>query len=72
MIRDPKDHPDTYPYPAGIEDRDFYDLQTYLEGGTEESQHAARRMDERAVANGQLSPEGFRATWGELPKRSGS
>lgn len=72
MIRDPKDHPDTYAYPAGCKDQDFYDLQTYLEGGTEESRHAARRMDERAVANGQLSPEGFRATWGELPKRSGS
>lgn len=63
----PDDHPDTYRYPEGCEDVDFYDLQTYLEGGTEESQHAARRMDERAVAAGQQSPEDFLATWDELP-----
>jgi len=63
----PDDRPDTYAYPEGCTDLNSYDLQTYLEGGTEEAQHAARRMDERAVASGQQSSEAFLATWGELP-----
>jgi hypothetical protein len=46
---------------------DMNDLQTYLEGGTKESQAAARRLDERSVIEGRLSPSVFKAVWGELP-----
>lgn len=45
-------------------------LQTYLEGGTEESQAAARTLDEHAVSSGQISPGAFKAVWGELPPRT--
>jgi len=51
-------------------DPDYNDLQTYLEGGTLESTEAARRLDQRAVDNGQLSPKAFWDTWDELPRRT--
>lgn len=46
-----------FQYPPGV-DRDQYDLQTYLEAGTEEAMAVGRRLDERAVA-------AFRARQGE-------
>jgi hypothetical protein len=51
-------------------DQDFNDLQAYLEGGTAEAQAAAKRLDQRAVDNGQISPGLYRETWGELPRPS--
>jgi hypothetical protein len=49
-------------------DPDYNDLQTYLEGGTLESTEAAKRLDQRAVDAGQLSPKTFWDTWNELPR----
>lgn len=54
--------------PVTAEDHNL--LQTYLEGGTEESQAAARVMDQHAVERGQLSPKTFKAVWGVMPERS--
>lgn len=51
-------------------DPDYNDLQTYLEGGTLESTEAAKRLDQRAVDAGQLSPKTFWDTWDEEPRRT--
>lgn len=48
----------------------FNDLQTYLEGGPVESVEAAKRLDQRGVDYGQISPKTFWDTWGEEPRRS--
>lgn len=52
------------------EEQDFQDLNAYYEGSPEERQAAARRLDERALREGQLSREDFERTWGagEAPK----
>lgn len=42
-------------------------LQTWLEGGPEESTAAAVQLDRRAVDAGTLSPAAYRVVWGELP-----
>jgi hypothetical protein len=47
------------------DDEDYNDLQEYLEGGTEVSQAAARRLDVRAVRNGQMSQAEFDRLWGD-------
>jgi hypothetical protein len=53
-------------YPGGITDHDLYDLRIYLESSDlKEVEAAARRMDRRAVANGQMSPEDYRNLWNE-------
>jgi hypothetical protein len=52
----------------GEHDPDFNDLQTYLEGGTLESNEAAKRLDQRGVDAGQISPKTYWDTWNEMPK----
>lgn len=49
-------------------DPTYNDLQTYLEGAGTERDEAARRLDQREVDCGQLSPAAFRNTWG-VPAR---
>lgn len=39
-----------YPYPPGV-NKDHYDAQTWLEGGREEAEAAADRMDARAMTD---------------------
>lgn len=56
-----------FEYPPGVTDRDTYDLQTYLEGGWEESQAAAERLDRRSVLQGQMSLQEYEAIWGLWP-----
>lgn len=46
------------------EDQDFEDLKAYYEGTTEERRAAARRLDERALREGQISQEDFDRNWG--------
>lgn len=53
--------------PVGEHDAEFNDLQDYLEGDRATAQAAARRLDQRAVDTGQLSPAGFKAVHGVLP-----
>ena len=45
-------------------ERDFNDLQDYLEGDTATANAAARRLDESALREGQISREDFERTWG--------
>lgn len=49
---------------------DFEDVKAYLEGGPEESEAAARRLDQHSVDTGQLSPAAYRAVWNEPPERT--
>lgn len=46
------------------EDHDFDDLKAYSEGTPEEGRAAARRLDERALREGQISREDFEGNWG--------
>jgi hypothetical protein len=46
------------------EEQDFQDLKAYYEGTPEERQAATRRLDERALREGQISREDFERTWG--------
>jgi hypothetical protein len=46
------------------EDQDFADLKAYSHGTPEERRAAARRLDERALREGQISREDFERIWG--------
>jgi hypothetical protein len=46
------------------EDQDFEDLKAYHEGTPDERRAAARRLDERALREGQISQEDFDQQWG--------
>lgn len=46
------------------DEQDFNDLQDYLEGDTVTANAAARRLDERALREGQISREDFERNWG--------
>lgn len=46
------------------EEQDFQDLKAYYEGAPEERRAAARRLDERALREGQISQEDFDREWG--------
>lgn len=46
------------------EDQDFEDLKAYSQGTLEERRAAARRLDERALREGQISREDFERVWG--------
>ena len=52
---------------VGEHDPDYNDLQDYLEGDTATAEAAARRLDQRAVDEAQLSPGAYRLQWGVLP-----
>lgn len=45
------------------EDEDFRDFLLYCEGSPEQRRAAARRLDERSVREGQMSPEEFNRIW---------
>lgn len=45
-------------------EQDIQDLNAYYEGTPEERQAAARRLDERALREGQISREDFERNWG--------
>ena len=49
---------------------DYNDLQTYLEGDSRTAMAAAKRLDQRSVDAGQMSPGAYRETHGELPDRT--
>src|SRR6266545_3879281 len=53
---------------VGEHDPDYNDLQDYLEGDTATAEAAARRLDQRAVDEAQLSPGAYRLQWGVLPR----
>lgn len=46
------------------EDKDFEDFKAYSEGTPDERHAAARRLDERALREGQISREDFERNWG--------
>lgn len=46
---------------------DYNDLQTWLEGDSRTAMAAARRLDQRQVDRGQMSPRAFKAAHDELP-----
>lgn len=49
---------------SGENDQDFEDLKASYEGTPEERRAAARRLDERALREGQISREDFERNWG--------
>lgn len=54
------------------EEQDFKDLQTYYNGTPEERRAVARRLDERALREGQISQEDFDREWGSGPSQGRS
>lgn len=46
------------------EEQDFQDLQAYYNGILEARSDAARRLDERALREGQISREDYECNWG--------
>lgn len=46
------------------EEQDLQDLKAYYNGTPEERSGAARRLDERALRDGQISREDFERNWG--------
>lgn len=52
-------------------DPSLNDLQDYLEGDRATAEAAAKRLDQRAVTEGQLAPMTYHARWGELPDLKG-
>lgn len=48
---------------SNAEDQDFEDFKAYCEGTPEERRAAARRLDERALREGQISQKDFDRRW---------
>lgn len=46
------------------EEQDFTDLKAYFNGTQEGQGAAARRLDERALREGQISRDDFERNWG--------
>lgn len=54
----------TEPNQVGADEQDFQELQAYYAGTPEDRSAAARRLDERALREGQISQDDFESTWG--------